>query len=132
MVILLDTNAFIWWISDDSRLGVRARGLIASPANKVYVSNVSMLECSIKVRIGKLRIDFDDIDKEISENRILELRYDTLAARQFVSQKNMPQSDPFDFAITAQAISKHMTLITSDSNILSSGLDGLHVVDAQV
>lgn len=132
MVILLDTNAFIWWVSDNSRLGAKAHGLIANPANKVYVSNLSMLECSIKVRLGKLKIDFDGIDKEISEGRILELRYDTLAARQFVDQKNMPQSDPFDFAITAQAISKRMMLITSDGNILDSGLDGLRVVDAQV
>lgn len=131
MVILLDTNAFIWWVTDDPRLGTRARALISNPANKIYVSNLSMLECSIKARVGKLKINFDDVDKEISESRILELKYDTLAARQFVGQKNMSQSDPFDFAITAQAIAKHMTLITSDGNILASGLDGLHVIDAQ-
>lgn len=131
MVILLDTNAFIWWVSDDKRLGSKSRGLIANPANKVYVSNLSMFECSIKVKLGKLKIEFTDVDREISDGRLLELRYDTLAARQFVNQKNMPHSDPFDFAITAQAISKRMTLITSDYNILKSGLDGLRTVDAQ-
>lgn len=131
MIILLDTNAFIWWVSDDERLGTKSRGIIANPSNKVYVSNLSILECSIKVRLGKLRIEFTDVDKEISEGRILELRYDTLAARQFVDQKGMHQADPFDFAITAQAISKRMTLITSDDNILNSGLDGLQVIDAQ-
>lgn len=131
MVVLLDTNAFIWWVSDDMRLGARSRSVIANPSNKVYVSNLSIFECSIKVKLGKLKIEFNDVDKEISEGRILELRYDTLAARQFVNQKNMPQADPFDFAITAQAISKHMTLVTSDDNILNSGLDGLLVIDAQ-
>ncbi|HVC36001.1 MAG TPA: type II toxin-antitoxin system VapC family toxin [Candidatus Dormibacteraeota bacterium] len=132
MIILLDTNAFIWWVADDKRLGARAKELIANPSNKVYVSNLSIFECSIKVRLGKLKVDFTDIDKEISEGRILELRYDTLAARQFVSQNNMPHADPFDFAITAQAISKRMTLITSDGNILGSGLDSLQVIDAQI
>lgn len=131
MVILLDTNAFIWWVSDDKRLGTKSRGLIANPANKVYVSNLSIFECSIKVKLGKLKIEFTDVDKEISEGMLLELRYDTLAARQFVNQKNMPHADPFDFAITAQAISKRMTLITSDYNILKSGLDGLQTIDAQ-
>ena len=131
MVILLDTNAFIWWVSDDKRLGTKSRDLIANPANKVYVSNLSIFECSIKVKLGKLKIDFTDVDKEISEGRLLELRYDTLAARQFINQKNMTHADPFDFAITAQAISKRMTLITSDDNILNSGLDGLQVIDAQ-
>jgi len=132
VIILLDTNAFIWWVADDKRLGARAKELIANPSNKVYVSNLSIFECSIKVRLGKLKVDFTDIDKEISEGRILELRYDTLAARQFVSQNNMPHADPFDFAITAQAISKRMTLITSDGNILGSGLDSLQVIDAQI
>jgi PIN domain nuclease of toxin-antitoxin system len=110
---------------------MKSRSVIANTSNKIYISSLSLLECSIKVRLGKLKIEFSDIDKEISEGKILELRYDTLAARQFVKQKNMPQADPFDFAITAQAISKKMTLITSDRNILSSELDGLSIIDAQ-
>jgi len=89
------------------------------------------LECSIKIRLGKLSIDFDDVDKEISEGRLLELKYHTLAARQFISQKNMHHGDSFDLAIIAQAESKKMTLITRDENILGSGIVGLQVVDAQ-
>lgn len=130
MTILLDTNAFIWWVADDIRLGSKSRGFIANPNNKIYVSNLSLFECSIKVRIGKLKIQFEDVDKEISEGRLLELRYDTLAARQFVKQADMPQADPFDTAITAQAVSKRMTLVTSDANILNSGIDRLQVIDA--
>lgn len=131
MTLLLDTNAFLWWVSDDKRLGAKSRSLIANPLHKVYVSNLSLFECSIKAKLGKLKIDFAGVDQEISEGRLLELGYDTLAARQFVSQRDMPHSDPFDFAISAQAISKRMTLITSDHNILCSELDGLHVIDAQ-
>ena len=130
MTILLDTNSFIWWVADDARLGNKARATIANPKNNVYISNLSLLECSIKVRIGKLKIDFDAVDQEISENRLLELRFDTLAARQFVNQQNLPQSDPFDVAIVAQTIVKHMTLITSDDNILESSLSGLYTIDA--
>jgi len=130
MTILLDTNAFIWWVADDKRLGSKARAAIATPDNNLFISNLSLFECSIKMRIGKLKIDFSAIDKEISENRLLELRYDTLAARQFVYQQELPQSDPFDVAIVAQAISKHMTLITSDDHILESSLDDLYVIDA--
>jgi len=118
-------------VADDKRLGKKSRDLIANPSNKVYLSNLSLFECSIKVRLGKLKISFEEVDKEISEGRLLELRFDTLSARQFVNQKAMPTSDPFDIAITAQAISKRMTLITSDDNILNSELDGLNVIDAQ-
>lgn len=118
-------------MSDDKRLGAKSRSLIANPTNKVFVSNLSLFVCSIKVKLSKLKIDFTDVDTDISDGRLLELRYDTLAARQFVDQKNMPHADPFDFAITAQAISKRMTLITSSSNILNSGLDDLQAIDAQ-
>ena len=130
MILLLDTNAFIWWVADDKRLGNKARADISNPGNNVFISNLSLLECSIKVRLGKLKIDFVAVDKEISESRLLELRYDTLAARQFISQQNLPQADPFDVAIVAQAISKRMTLITSDGHILAASIPGLHTIDA--
>jgi PIN domain nuclease of toxin-antitoxin system len=131
MVILLDTNAFIWWVSDDGRLGAKTKRTIANPSNKIYVSNLSVFECSIKAKLGKLKIDFAEMDKEFSEGRLLELRFDTFAARQFIKISGIPQADPFDYGITAQAICKQMTLITSDNNILNSGLHGLQVIDAQ-
>ena len=131
MIILLDTNAFIWWVSDDVRLGLKARATIANPTNDVYISNLSLFECSIKSKLGKLKIDFDAVDQEISEGRLLELRFDTLVARQFVDQQQLPQSDPFDTAIVAQAISKHMVLITSDHHILEYSVVGLHTIDAR-
>src|ERR1700691_3507302 len=130
MILLLDTNAFIWWVSDDVRLGHKARAAIANPIHDVYISNLSMFECSIKAKLGKLKIDFNAVDQEISEGRLLELRFDTLVARQFVSQQNLPQPDPFDVAIVAQAIAKRMTLVTSDDHILGSSLDGLRILDA--
>jgi PIN domain nuclease of toxin-antitoxin system len=130
MTILLDTSAFIWWVADDKKLGSKARLDIANPGNNVFISNLSLFECSIKVRLGKLKIDFGAVDNEISESRLLELRYDTLAAKQFVNQQSLPQADPFDIAIVAQAVSKHMTLITSDDHILSASMPGLHTIDA--
>ena len=131
MILLLDTNAFIWWVSDDVRLGRRARANIASATNDVYISNLSMFECSIKAKLGKLKIDFNAVDQEISEGRLVELRFDTLVARQLVDQENLPQSDPFDAAIVAQAVAKRMILVTSDDRILESSIDGLSTIDAK-
>src|SRR5665213_1455504 len=130
MNILLDTNAFLWWIADDTRLGRKARDDIASRQNNIYISNLSLLECSIKAKLGKLKVDFSAIDQEILEGRLLELGFDTSCAKQIVDQKNLPQADPFDTAIVAQAITKHMTLMTSDDNILESQLSGLYSIDA--
>jgi len=131
MILLLDTNAFIWWVTDNGRLGKQTRADVANASNDVYISNLSMFECSIKSRLGKLKINFDDIDQEIAEGRLLELRFDTSVARQFVAQNNLPQSDPFDTAIVAQAVAKHMTLVTSDYHILEANIVGLRTIDAQ-
>ncbi len=131
MILLLDTNAFIWWVSDDTRLGKKARADITNPANDVYISNLSIFECGIKAKLGKLKIDFDAVDNEISEGRLLELRFDTHAARQLVDQPDVPQSDPFDAAIVAQAVPKHMTVVTSDHKILGSSIPGLRILDAE-
>ncbi len=131
MILLLDTNAFIWWVHDDARLGSSARRDIANPANAVFISNLALHECAIKVQRGKLRIDFDAVDEEISNETLQELRFDTLAARAYTQLPPLDWADPFDMAIMAQAIAKHMTLITSDHHILATHLDGLHLLDAR-
>ena len=131
MILLLDTNAFIWWVTDDRRLGDKAKQEIANSNNDVYISNLTLFECSIKSKIGKLKIDFDSVDIEISEGRLLELRFDTLVARQFVNQQNLKQADPFDVAIVAQAVAKRMFLVTNDFHIINSEITGLRVIDAK-
>lgn len=130
-MLLLDTNVFIWWVSDDSRLGEKARAAIANPSNNVYVSNLSLFECSIKKRAGKLKIDFDEVDQEISESRIMELRFDTECARHHSEYPGLPHSDPFDAALVAQAIAKNMTFVTADETILSQKISGLRLIDVR-
>ena len=133
MTILLDTNVFIWSLTNTEKLGKRAFADISANKNQVYISEVALLECAIKIRTGKLRlsIDYSEIDNYLSEANMQQLSFDAWAMEHFVNLPELSWSDPFDFAIIAQAISKRMTLITSDDNILNSGLDGLQVIDAQ-
>ena len=57
MRLLLDTHALLWWLSDDNRLGVRARALIEYPGNDVLVNVVSLWEIAdaadFLVTVGK-------------------------------------------------------------------------------
>lgn len=55
MDLLLDTNALLWALAGDRRLG-RARPIVADPRNAVYVSAASAWEIAIKVGLGKLRV----------------------------------------------------------------------------
>lgn len=53
MKILLDTHIALWAVSDDSRLSLQARELIAAPRNLVWVSAVSVWEIAIKHSLGR-------------------------------------------------------------------------------
>ena len=132
MILLLDTNALIWALTDPDKLGRRALADISNNKNQVYVSDISLLECAIKIRTGKLKLSirFSEIDNYLNEANITQTSFNNWAGDHLINLPKLSWSDPFDVAIIAQAISKHMTLITSDQNILNSKLVGLKVIDA--
>jgi PIN domain nuclease of toxin-antitoxin system len=120
-------------MTDTDKLGKRALADISNNKNQVYISDVTLLECAIKVRTGKLRlsIDYSEIDNYLTEANMQQMSFDSWALKNYVNLPELSWSDPFDCAIIAQSISKRMTLITSDDNILNSQIDGLQVIDAQ-
>ena len=52
--MLLDTHAFLWWVSDWQQMAEPARDAIADPRNEVFVSAVSGWEIAIKRAKGRL------------------------------------------------------------------------------
>lgn len=65
MKVLLDTHALLWWLSDSDKLGPAAREIVADPAHDILVSIVSLWEIAIKIRIGKLDADLNEITDTI-------------------------------------------------------------------
>ena len=53
MRLLLNTHAFLWFITNDSQLSAAARVLIADQSNEILVSPASYWEIAIKVKLGK-------------------------------------------------------------------------------
>jgi len=53
VTLLLDTHAFLWFITNDPNLSAAAQGLIADPSNEILVSPASYWETAIKVSVGK-------------------------------------------------------------------------------
>jgi len=51
--LLLDTHAFLWFITDDPKLSATAKAAIADADNEILVSPASYWEVAIKVSIGK-------------------------------------------------------------------------------
>jgi PIN domain nuclease of toxin-antitoxin system len=133
MTLLLDTNAFIWSLADTKKLGRSAARDIANPRNNVFVSNLSLLECAIKQRAGKLKpkLDFSTIEQSLVAADMRQLPFDAWAAHHLADLAHFAWADPFDAALIAQAIARHMTLVTADDHILSLAVAGLRTMSAE-
>ncbi|ETR69010.1 MAG: PilT protein-like protein [Candidatus Magnetoglobus multicellularis str. Araruama] len=116
MRALLDTNSFLWFISGNEKLSIKARNFIEDFENELVLSIASLWEIAIKVSIGKLQLlkHFDIlIPEKIEENEIEILN---LELKHFSTMMKLPfhHRDPFDRIIIAQSITENISLITSD------------------
>ena len=115
MNLLLDTHAFLWWVSDDPRLNAAARAAIAQPSTLVFVSAVTAWEISIKSALGKLDAP-EDYEVELERHRLRALPIQNAHA---LAVKHLPlhHQDPFDRLLIAQAQLGRLTLVTHDGRI---------------
>lgn len=58
-MIVLDTNAWLFWVSDPSLLTAKARRALAAEeaVEGIVVSSISVWEIAVKVALGKLTLD---------------------------------------------------------------------------
>ncbi len=54
MKLLLDTHIFLWFISGSEKLSQKHRQEIVNLNNEVFLSVISIWECTIKYQLGKL------------------------------------------------------------------------------
>ena len=59
---LLDTHTIIWYARKSSKLSNKSISVIDSIENNIFISDISIWEIAIKIKIGKL-----DIDLKLSE-----------------------------------------------------------------
>ena len=112
MRLLLDTNAFIWWVDDSRRLRAAAREAIRSPDNEIVVSAVSAWEIAIKTSLRKLRFDANLIEQtDVNDFERLDVTFEHAAAAGALPPHHR---DPFDRMLAAQARSEGLTLVTDD------------------
>lgn len=112
--LLLDTHAFIWFVSNDENLPVSSRDKIES-AEDVFLSIASLWEIAIKLNIGKLTLQgaFEDIEPQLIASGITILPVTFTDTLQF---RYLPlhHRDPFDRILVAQAINNCLVVISRD------------------
>ena len=114
MTLLLDTQAFLWWVTDDGRLSKRARTAIA--ATPCVVSIASCWEMAIKASIGKLTVPlpvsrFMQEQLEINGFSLLPV---ALEAAAVVADLPFHHRDPFDRLLVAQAQQHGVAIVSAD------------------
>jgi len=114
MTLLLDTQAFLWWVTDDRRLSKRARTAIA--ATPCVVSIASCWEMAIKASIGKLTVPlpvsrFMQEQLEINGFSLLPIALEAAAA---VADLPFLHRDPFDRLLVAQAQQHGIAIVSAD------------------
>ena len=118
--LLLDTHTWLWWLADDASLGARARELISSPDNVVFISAASVWEIAIKKSLGKLKAP-DELDAIVEAEGFDGLPIEIFHAEQASSLPRLHR-DPFDRMLVAQAQVEGLSIITSDPAIAGYGV----------
>lgn len=116
MNILLDTHAFLWFVSDDPRLSDTARSLIEADDSQPFISMASLWEISIKISLGKLELEqpyATFIPRQLALNGIGILNF-SLEHTAAIAALPFHHRDPFDRLIAVQAKIEEMPLVSAD------------------
>lgn len=119
MQVLLDTNAFLWWVTDDEKLSTTARSIISNTENSVYFSIVSAWEITIKYQLSKLPLPepaITYIPNRIEHYKFIKLSIELQDVLE-VSNLENHHKDPFDRLLIAQSRIHDLPIVTADSKL---------------
>jgi PIN domain nuclease of toxin-antitoxin system len=116
MRVLVDTQAFLWWIAGEAALSSKARRTIADPDNECLLSLASCWEMAIKVSLGKLKLPgvmerFIPEQLAVNAFRQLEIEFRHVAR---VASLPLHHRDPFDRLLVAQALEERCPIVSAD------------------
>lgn len=115
---LLDTNALLWLLWNDPRLGPVARAVIADLANRVFVSPVTIYEIAYKHARGRLEKPVpEDLTAAVAERGLFMLKL-TVSQSERAGRMDYSNSAPNDRMLVVQALMEGLTLITADADML--------------
>ncbi|MFO7772510.1 MAG: type II toxin-antitoxin system VapC family toxin [Dehalococcoidia bacterium] len=119
MRALLDTHAFLWWITDDHQLSDHARRVIGHGGNELFLSAASGWEIATKVRLGKLDLP-DNLESFVLEQMALNA-IESLPIRMShaLHVHTLPDyhRDPFDRLLVSQAQLENLPILTADPQV---------------
>ena len=127
MKLLLDTHAFLWFISGDSQLSGYARQLIEDAGNQRYLSIVSVWEITIKSSLGRLEVPTPPsrLMSEYIWANAIELLTITSEHLDVVHKLPYHHKDPFDRLLVCQSLTEGIPLVSADPALDCYGINRL-------
>jgi PIN domain nuclease of toxin-antitoxin system len=122
--LILDTHAFLWFVTNDPLLSATAKALIADPANEIVISPASYWEVAIKVSIGKypLAVPFEQFFTEGVEGNDFSILPVEIRHAAVLASLPMHHKDPFDRMIIAQAMVERIPIVSIDAALDAYGI----------
>jgi len=123
-VILLDTHAWLWFSSDDSRLSAKAKRAIQNSKRRA-IAAVSCFEFAVLVEKGRVQADRDPlewIEGSLAEHDIELLPLTPAVAVRATQLGNAFHRDPADRQIVATALIHGAKIVTRDEAIQRAGI----------
>ena len=120
-MLLLDSQALLWLLDDNPRLGPHARQTIMS-AQGVHVSAATVWELTIKTMLGKLSVPAD-LSKSLTAQGLELLSITAEHAEAIRDFPELTRHDPFGRLLVAQASRTGLQLLTADRVLLNLSRD---------
>jgi PIN domain nuclease of toxin-antitoxin system len=123
MKLLLDTHAFLWFVTGDERLSRRARRLMEAEDAELLLSTAVVWEMAIKAGLGRLKLPAT-VEEYVAEKMtegftVLPIYWSHAAA---VERLPLHHRDPFDRLLATQALTEKLPLVSSDPIFRSYGV----------
>ncbi len=124
---LLDTHAFLWWLTDSHRLSQTARHTIADEANEIVFSAASAWEIATKLRLGRLPGGEAVVGSlaDCVADQGFEALPIAIAEAERAGRLPGPHRDPFDRMLVAQAQARALAVISTDTVFDRYGVERL-------
>ena len=120
MRVLIDTHVLLWWLSEPERLSTDVFRVFSTGCP--VVSSASLWEVSIKVSLGKLSADVEDVCQAVLKGGFERL---CIADADVVALTQLPplHRDPFDRMLIVQSQREGIPLATADEKIRKYDID---------
>lgn len=125
-MIVLDTHAWIWWVSNPEMLSEPARQLVddAVQRRELFIATISAWEVAMLVEKGRLSLALDVRDWIARSESLPFVTFVPLSTAIAVESVRLPDfshADPADRIIVATALSLGARLVTKDEKLLRYG-----------